>query len=212
MPTGIFIVLEGLDGSGTTTQAELMKRWLEASGHGRVYLTREPTDGPIGHLIRLALRRRLVLDAHTLALLFAADRMDHLASDLIQKLNQGVTVICDRYYLSSFAYQLLDPQTDLAWLEQLNAKAIPPDLTILLDVPPDVCMARIQRTRSHVELFEDLERLRSVRAHYLAIARGPRSERERIVIVDGDRSQEVVHADIRAVIQAQFGAKIQASV
>lgn len=205
MRTGAFIVFEGLDGSGTTTQAELVEHWLENTGIGLVYLTREPTNGPIGSLLQQALRRRLVLDAHTMALLFAADRMDHLASDLMDKLDRDVTVICDRYYLSSFAYQLLDLNTELGWLEHLNAKAIPPDLTILIDVPPDVCMERIRRSRWHVELFEDIGRLQCVRENYLAIARGPRSERERIVIIDGDRPREAVHADVCAEIQAQFG-------
>ncbi|MBI4551932.1 MAG: dTMP kinase [Candidatus Latescibacteria bacterium] len=205
MRTGVFIVFEGLDGAGTTTQAELMKRWLDEAGAGPVYLTREPTNGPVGSLIRSALRRQLVLDAHTFALLFAADRMEHLASDLREKLDRGVTVICDRYYLSSFAYQWLDLKTELEWLEQLNARAIPPDLTILLDVPAEVCIERIRRARSRVELFEEVDRLRGVRENYLAIAHGPRSQRERIVVVDGNRLAEAVHAEVRAVVQAEWG-------
>lgn len=205
MSNGPFIVLEGLDGAGTTTQAALLKSWFENFDGRRVYLTREPTNGPVGSLLQLALRRRIDMDARTMALLFAADRMDHIVSEIEEKLARNVTVICDRYYLSSFAYQLLDAPDDLPWLEQLNAKALPPDLTILVDVPAEICMDRIQRTRWHKELFEELDGLRSVRTNYLTLARGPRSQQERIVIVDGNRSPEAVHEEIYGIVREQWG-------
>ncbi|HYY53573.1 MAG TPA: dTMP kinase, partial [Myxococcales bacterium] len=108
---GRFIALEGLDGSGTTTQAERIASVLRAQGR-RVLLTREPSDGPIGTLIRLALTGRLGLPQRSgplteeaLALLFAADRVDHLAAVIEPALERGELVVCDRYVLSSLAYQ-----------------------------------------------------------------------------------------------------------
>ena len=127
---GKFIVIEGLDGSGLSTQAGLLKEFLEKEDVA-VYLTKEPTAGPVGALIRLALGRRLSFSQSTpdndaiIALLFAADRMDHLAIDIVPKLDAGVHVICDRYYLSTFAYQ--SRSVDLQWLRALHARCIKPD-------------------------------------------------------------------------------------
>src|SRR4051794_39709628 len=110
-PAGRFIVIEGLDGAGTTTQTERLATRLREEGH-RVLTTREPSDGPVGMLLRQALTGRLTLPgAHapladeTLALLFAADRTDHLASRVEPALGRGEVVLCDRYVLSSLAYQ-----------------------------------------------------------------------------------------------------------
>ena len=204
-----FIVFEGLDGAGTTTQAELLKSRLEENDARRVYLTREPSNGPVGNLLRLALCRRITLDPKAMALLFAADRIDHLAFEIIEKLSQDVTVICDRYYLSSFAYQLLDAPEDLEWLEHLNAKAVSPDLTILIDVPAEVCMERIQRTRWHAELFETFEQQRAVRENFLSLARGPRRQNDVIVVVDGNQSRERVHAEVHKIVNDRFGVNFQ---
>lgn len=209
MQRGPFIVFEGLDGSGRTTQAELLKSRLEENDDRRVYLTREPSDGPVGNLIRLALRRRITLDPKAMALLFAADRIDHLAWEIIEKRSQDVTVICDRYYLSSFAYQLLDAPGDLDWLERINAKAVSPDLTIMIDVSAEVCMERIQRRGEHIELFEELECLRAVRENYLSLARGPRRQSDAIFVVDGNQSRERVHAEVHEIVTDRFGGKFQ---
>ena len=182
-----------------------MKSRLEEDDARRVYLTREPSDGPVGNLLRLALQRRITLDPKVLALLFAADRMDHLAYEITEKLSQDVTVICDRYYLSSFAYQLLDAPEDLEWLKHLNAKAISPDLTILIDVPAEVCMERIQRRGEYVELFEELECLRAVRENYLSLACGPLRHNDVIVVVDGNQSRERIHAEVHKIVNDHFG-------
>tara|TARA_B100000315_G_C14319948_1_gene470318 strand:+ start:22 stop:648 length:627 start_codon:yes stop_codon:yes gene_type:complete len=199
-----FIVFEGIDGSGTTTQAEALKNWLEDRSDRRVFLTREPSDGPVGALIKQALRKRITFDPRVLALLFAADRIDHLDFEIQKRLDEGVTVLCDRYYLSSFAYQMVGTPEDLEWLEQLNARAIPPDLTILIDVPADVVMKRIETGRWQTELFEKLEYQKAVRENYLTLARGSRSEKERIVVVDGNRSQDEVFEDICSIVRDQF--------
>src|SRR5262245_55399277 len=127
-----FIVFEGLDGAGTTTQAHRLVDSLNALGH-ESHFTREPSDGPIGTQIRQALAGRLGLPGgqrltpDTLALLFAADRVDHLASEIVPLCERGVTVVCDRFMLSSVAYQ--GQELDPAFVRQINARALPPDLT-----------------------------------------------------------------------------------
>lgn len=198
---GKFIVFEGLDGSGLSTQADLLKDWMEKQDLP-VYLTKEPTAGPVGALIRLALGRRLSFSASNqdndaiIALLFAADRMDHLATDIIPKLQAGVHVICDRYYLSTFAYQ--SRSVDLSWLRALHARCIRPDLIILLDVPPQVCCQRIAEHRWHVEIYENEATLEGVRQRYHDIAAQLRAEGHdiRVVAGDGKRSIAEVHAAI----------------
>ena len=191
---GEFIVFEGLDGSGLSTQASLLKEWMEKQGVA-VYLTKEPTAGPVGALIRLALGRRLTFSSSNedndaiIALLFAADRMDHLATDIIPKLEAGVHVVCDRYYLSTFAYQ--SRSTDLAWLRSLHARCIRPDLTILLDVSPRVCCQRIAEHRWHVEIYEQEQILEGVRQRYHEIAGQLRGEGLDIRTVPGDGGRTI---------------------
>jgi dTMP kinase len=209
---GAFITIEGLDGSGLSTQAGLLKDWMEAQGH-TVYLTKEPTAGPVGGLIRLALGRRLALSESTadndaiMALLFAADRMDHLATDIKPKLDAGVHVICDRYYLSTFAYQ--SRSVDLAWLRSLHARCIRPDLTILLDVPPHICCQRIAEHRWHVEIYEQEAILEGVRQRYHEIAALLRAERHDIRVVPGDGDRTI--ADVHKLITAQVRVYLDSS-
>jgi len=204
MMSAPFIVFEGIDGSGTTTQAKALKNWLEDRSGKRVFLTQEPSGGPVGSLLSQALRERVRFHPKVMALLFAADRLDHLDHEIQMRIDEGITVICDRYYLSSFAYQMVDRSEDLEWLKQLNSRALPPDLTILIDVPADVGMKRIEAGRWHTELFEKLERQHLVRENYRMLARGPRSEKARIEVVDGNRTQDEVFDDIRSIVQAQF--------
>lgn len=201
---GPFIVFEGLDGAGTTTQLGLLQGWIERTYRKRVYTTREPSGGPAGMLLQLAIRRRVTLDPQTLALLFAADRVDHLKSEVIDRLETGTPVLCDRYYLSSYAYQLRDMPDRLEWLETINAGAITPALTLLIDAPAEVCMERIRASRWTTELFENVDRLRAVRENYLTIARERLSQRERIEIVDGARTPEAVHADVCRLVGPLF--------
>ncbi len=216
MAIGKFIAIEGIDGSGLTTQADLLKRWLEKQGR-MTYLTKEPTDGPAGAIIRLTLSRRLIgarsrlnssasqsigLDPATIALLFAADRIDHLTGDVRPKLDKGINVICDRYWLSSFAYQAVD--LDLEWVRQINSKAITPDLTIFLDIPVEIARKRIDTHRWHVELFEDLDKLIQVRENYLACIRKLQAEGHKVVPVDANQPVELVHRLLQKLVKALF--------
>jgi dTMP kinase len=162
---GVFIVVEGIDGSGSTTHTKLLGKALRQRGLG-VVETCEPSAGPIGALIRQVLQRRLfVADAtgprafawSTMALLFAADRMDHLDSTIVPALREGKIVLSDRYDLSSLAYQSVTAPSGekvVPWIRELNAAALRPDLTVVIDVPVEVAEER-RRSRGGVEeMFE----------------------------------------------------------
>lgn len=193
---GRLIAFEGLDGAGTTTQVRLLGDRLREMHP--VYVTHEPSDGPIGLQIRLALAHRIRVDAATLAALFAADRMDHLyhrQEGILSHLEAGTDVITDRYYVSSFAYQGMN--LDWAWLWDLHAYAVRPTVTFFLDVPVEVCLARIAAGRGeHFEFFENRQVLTHVRQSYLeAIARLQHAQ-DVIEVIDGDRSPQTVHEAI----------------
>ncbi len=207
MPAGRFIVFEGIDGSGLSTQAALLAEWLLGKGHP-VYLTKEPSAGPAGSQIRLALAGRLVsrpgpgapagLDPRAMALLFAADRMDHLAGEIEPLLEAGTHVVCDRYVLSSLAYQ--GAEVDPAWVQAINAGARPADLTVLLRVPPQVALARIRRARPRAELYENGERLGRVLDNYERLARELAGSGQRIAVLDGTLPVDAVHREVVSLV------------
>jgi len=194
---GKLIVLEGIDGSGTSTQAKLLYEALQKRNYP-VELTSEPSDGAIGNLIRDYLKGEQVfsernLGAHSLALLFAADRLDHLGSRILPWLIRGKVVVSDRYLLSSLAYQSLD--CDLEWIKIINREAPPPDLTILLDLPVEISLKRVSQRQLWPELFEKAEIQKRVRENYLRLARELYSD-QRIVVIDADKSIEEIGAQI----------------
>src|SRR5438105_1033546 len=166
----LFIALEGIDGSGKSTQTKLLTDKLISLGH-KVYTTFEPTDSPIGSLIRNILKGRLKADHKTIAGLFVADRLDHLLNEvngIVEKMEEGYTVVSDRYYFSSYAYQ--GTHVNMDWVIQANsmsADILRPDINIFIDVSPEVCMHRINNNRSTTELFETLENLKSVRSKFM---------------------------------------------
>lgn len=164
---GLFIVFEGLDGSGTTTQAELLFSWL--SEHGvAAELTYEPSTGPIGGLTRSVIDGRLSVDPSALALMFAADRVDHLYNDtssVVSTLRRGVSVVSDRYVLSSLAYQAAQGLA-VDWLLQINSAAVVPDITVYIDASVRVCLERIGRRSSRDELFHGGQELKRTESAY----------------------------------------------
>jgi dTMP kinase len=190
---GRFIVLEGIDGSGTTTQAARLVASLRAAGHD-VVSTREPSDGPLGVVLRQALTRRLVgLSDRALALLFAADRLDHLASVVEPALAEGKVVVSDRYVLSSLAYQGM--RMPLGWVEGLNAAARPADLTLYLAVDPRTAALRRQGRGGTAELFDADEVQRAVARAYARVVR-KHARAQRVVRVDGRASPDEVAGEI----------------
>ncbi|MFW6158411.1 MAG: dTMP kinase [Planctomycetota bacterium] len=204
MGEGKFIVFEGIDGSGTTTQARAAAKWLRSKGVD-VVETHEPTDLQIGRLIRLALSRRMPgcegekLDPHFFALLFATDRMHHMRTVVVPGVGAGQYVVSDRCYLSSFAYQSIDYDLDI--VRAMNREVRRADLTFLLDLDAGDADRRLTpRTLfdgSPREVFETPEMLARVRQSYLRIADLLEAEGERIVRIDGGRSREAVAAEVR---------------
>lgn len=163
---GTFIVLEGIDGSGTTTHSKRLAKALRARDI-ESQVTCEPTIGPVGMVIRQVLQNRLIVaDASgprpfswsTMALLFAADRLDHLDSVVVPALRAGVCVVSDRYDLSSLAYQSVTApggERVVPWIRTVNEHAIRPDLIIVLDVSAEVAAERRRNRGGTDELFED---------------------------------------------------------
>lgn len=195
------IVLEGLDGAGTTTQARRLADAL--AGHGRAaHVTREPSDGPIGRLIREmltgghALPGGATIDQATFSLLFAADRVDHLQREVEPALAAGTVVISDRWYHSSLAYQ--GTGAARAWIRTLNQRARKPDLTIFLRVRAEVAAERRVAAGRAQELFEDLAMQTRVAAGYDEVLTELAAEGEAIAVLDGERALDEVTAAIVA--------------
>ena len=142
---GYFIVFEGIDGAGTTTQAKRLVQWLQDQGR-QAQLTMEPSEGELGILTRAALRGEIPgrggrpLPAESFALLFAADRADHWYNEIEPLLEQGIDVISDRYLYSSIAYQGME--LDESWVRALNARYPHPDLLLFVETSPEVAKMR----------------------------------------------------------------------
>lgn len=198
MTKTLFLALEGIDGSGKSTQINLLKENLEKAGH-KVYITFEPTDGPIGKLIRDIFNHRMEADQRTIAALFVADRFEHILNKengMLKMLEEGYTVITDRYYFSSYAYHGVHMPVD--WVIQSNALAaglLRPDLNIFIDITPETGMERIKRGRNSLELFETLENQKRVRDKYFEVMEKLKKE-ERIFVIDGNRAPEAIAEDI----------------
>jgi dTMP kinase len=191
---GALIVVEGIDGAGTTTQTEMLRQWLQRTGIPSL-ATREPSDGPLGVVVRQHLGRHVELGSpEAEALAFAADRMYHVAYDVVPALEKGTTVVADRYYLSSLAYQALS--CDLAWVREINRFALRPDLTVFLSVPVNVGMERFSGRATRERFEEDHGELVRIVERYDAAMAALRADGEEITVIDGARSPAEVHADV----------------
>lgn len=203
---GHFIVFEGIDGSGKTTQIDLLKKRIEENNF-ICHETKEPTDGVVGSLLRQCLAGIVQMDEMTLAALFAADRLDHILNDkdgLLKKLEQGISVISDRYILSTYAYQSV--KVPLKWVMDLNSMAagkLHPDCHIFIDIDPDTALNRIAKGRENTELFENKKRLTEVRNRYFDLFKQFKDS-ENIIIVDGAQSIEKISDDIWKKISGYF--------
>jgi len=178
----MFLVIEGIDGAGTTTQTRRLTEALQKRGI-QTHQTREPTDGPIGKLLRQILSgEHAPTDATTLGLLFAADRADHLQREIRPALAAGKVVISDRYYHSSLAYQ--GSEEERGWIATLNQRALVPSCTFLLEVDPDVAAQRRADDDREEELFDKLETQRNVAEGYRQVVLD-RGDAEHIECIDG---------------------------
>ena len=189
-----FIAVEGLDGSGKSTQAKMLGERLKSLG-ADVVCDFEPTDRKIGKLIREILSGSEKADPRTVALLFAADRLQHVTdkNGILQNLENGKSVISDRYYFSSYAYQMTD--MPLSWVMEINkwAKQMArPDIYIFIDVPIETCLERIYKNRrTTADIFENEQSLTCARNNFLEIF-DKTKDSENIVVVDGSGSLEEV--------------------
>jgi len=194
-----FIVLEGIDGSGTTTQLVELERHLAGRGR-RVHATREPTRGPVGRMLREILLGQhrnpdgSEVDGRTMALLFAADRRDHLAREIEPALEAGQDVISDRYVLSSLAYQSEEAARE--WVLRLAEGIRTPDLTVLLDVEVEVAAARRAAAGRPTERYDADRLLARVARAYRALA----EERRDVRVVDGAGSIRAVALRVAACV------------
>ena len=204
---GRFIAFEGIDGSGKSTQIRHLAKRLSSLGI-KCYETREPTDSPIGSLIHQMMTGRIIADNRVIASLFIADRVDHLLNKtdgILSMVNSGVTVITDRYYFSSYAYNGIE--IDMDWVIQgnaISAEILRPTLTVFLDISVETALERIKRERFHTELYETQERLVAVRAKYFE-AFEKLKDIENIAIVDAEADFDIVQKRIWDVVSGFFG-------
>ena len=200
---GKFIVFEGIDGAGKTTQVELLAKHLRSLGR-EVSLSAEPTTLESGKAIRRALSGAEKKSVCQLAAMFVLDRIAHnIDSEIgIRALTaKGIDVISDRYYYSSLAYQ--GAATDYGWVKQMNIGAPEirrPDLCIYLDLLPEQSLERISRGRESVEIYENLEKLTSVRNTFLSVIEDLRAEGESIYIVDANRTPDEIAREIASIV------------
>jgi len=194
----VFICIEGLDGSGKTTQAKILVKNLRRKGFDAVYTT-EPSVGRVGKLIRsFVLDRERRVPVALEALLFAADRVDHLENVVKPLLKQGRVVVCDRYVYSTLAYQGA-AGLDLGWIEHINRFALKPDLALLVDVPSDVVVKRLKRKKTVMETKRNQEKVREV---YLKLV-----AEKQLVCIDGDRPVREVASDVLKTVSALLAAE-----
>lgn len=194
-----FIVLEGLDGAGTTTQAQLLTERLDRAGH-RVFSTSEPTRGNIGRLIRDVLSGRVETTPEALAMLYAADRHEHLYAPArgITRAAEDGWVVCDRYLFSSLAYQTV--QCDYSLVYELNRRFPLPKHLVYVDVSPEMTEDR-RRGRPNAEIFENLEFQRAVYEHYAQAIEDFSGGDMQVHILDGSAAPQ----DISEQIWKQLG-------
>ena len=209
---GRFVVLEGIDGSGTTTQVARLADRLRGM-RVAVRATREPSDGPIGNLVRQVLTGRVVAPGWrapgwaTMALLFAADRMDHVESEIGPFLAADGVVVSDRYDASSLAYQSvtsgIEGKDAVEWIRLLNRHVRRPDLTIVLDLAPELAAERRVQRGDAAQLYEQSEMQRELALFYKDLAK--HLPKDRIAIIDASGPIEDVHARVWNAYSHTFG-------
>ena len=204
---GNFIAFEGLDGSGKSTQIGLLAERLKKEGVC-CYTTMEPTNAPVGSLVRQVMTGRIRMDNKAIAALFAADRLDHLLNEvdgIASKIEEGTTVLTDRYYFSSYAYHSVD--VPMEWVIRANEQSaliLRPTVNLFIDVDPDTALERIARNRFHQELFEKKSRLVEVRENYKK-AFDLLAGEEKYTVIDGNQSREAIADNIWEAVRGYFG-------
>ncbi len=188
-----FIVFEGIDGAGSTTQTDFLFKYLKSKNH-QIVKTCEPTDGPIGKLIRRALAHELKFSWETLQLMYSADRADHLDKLVLPSVDSGKIVISDRYFFSTLAYGELN--LDGKWLRMVSKNFPIPSATFLIDTPVTIAMKRIESSRSTKDLFEKQNFLEKVRKNYLKQAK-----EYSFYVLDGIKSKDEIAKEVLEILR-----------
>jgi dTMP kinase len=187
-----FIVIEGLDGAGKTTLSRHLVRDLRKLGISTTWTT-EPSNSSVGRILRRSILKGRKTSSQLEALMFAADRFLHLEHEVVPALRNGRTVVSDRYVYASLAYQGAQGLAD-KWIRKINRFARKPDLALYLDIPPELGLRRLKRSRS---VMENIPLLRKVRRNYLKLVRSGE-----LTLVDANRPIAVVREEIlRKVIR-----------
>lgn len=198
-----FIVFEGLDGCGKSSQVRLLKEYLEKNGK-KVEVSCEPTDGPIGKMVRDVLQHKIITTPKALALLYAADREDHLFHDNVgikDKTNNGYIEISDRYFYSSYAYQSVN--VDSNYVRAIN-NFPSPEVLIYIDVPVDVCLGRIEKRGGEKELFEKKEFLEKVYLNFKSAINYVNPE-TKVLVVNGEQDIMKIAEEIALFVDKNLG-------
>lgn len=197
--SGKFIVIEGLDGSGQSTQAALLKDFLMKEGK-EVVLTKEPTlNSAAGKEIREVLDKKKEVSSKELQELFTQDRKEHLENLIIPALKEGKIVVSDRYFFSTFAYGTASG-LDLDWLISINNEFLLPDLSFILKVSPEVCIQRIEKRGEETKLFEKKEKLAKVWQIYQTLP----SRFENVYMIDGEKMIKEVFSRVENLVRSQI--------
>jgi dTMP kinase len=201
LAVGSLVAIEGIDGSGISTQARMLVDYLSRHEHPAM-LTAEPSNGPVGQLLKRLLAPGVMAPSPSslriLGLLFAADRLDHYQRVVAPALAKGTTVVSDRWYHSSLAYQRTAIERD--WIMALHRHTRAPDVTVYLAVKPETGIARRAAIGRRLEYFHDVAIQREVVNGYRATISELRNEGERIELVDGEPDAPTVAADIVRVL------------
>jgi len=194
-----FAVLEGGDGSGTTTQLSMLTQRLKNLKKPAFFPTFEPTDGEIGLFIRRVLKKEIFIWPETLCHLFAADRNEHLykTDGILARTKSGCLTISDRYALSSLVYQGIECGDELP--RTLNSRFPAPELTIFLDIEPETAIRRMEG-RGSLEIYESLEFQKKVREKYISLLGAYRAAGARVETVDASKSALEVAEQVWSII------------
>jgi len=192
---GLFIVFEGLDGSGQTTQMALLEKYLRLK-RKKVHITAEPSNSLIGGLIRALLTKHWKLNNAGMQLLYCADRAHHLESEVLPAIKEGNVVISSRYFFSTIAFGSLDNKIE--WLEHLNQNFPQPDITFFVKVSPKECMKRLNKSRFRKEFFEQEKKMEKVLKTYIRISKDKKYKK--FYTINGEQTVEKVSQDIIRII------------
>ncbi|MCL2184621.1 MAG: dTMP kinase [Treponema sp.] len=199
-----FIVFEGGDGSGTTTQLSLLGERFKKIKEPFFYPTFEPTGGQIGKIIRSALKKEITVKPDTLAMLFASDRNEHLNGEngIRAQINKGAFVASDRYVLSSLVYQGIECGDELPVF--LNSRFPAPEITLFFDLSPQIAVERMNRRYKNAgsshEMFEDLDFQVKVREKYHSLIEIYRSKGARVEIIDAEKKPAEVADQVWSIV------------